>query len=426
MKKIAILFSILALGYSATFAQNANKRGTGDYVLLAGKASDFNTGRILKHASVSLLKSTVSNVTNDEGIFSIKIPMERYTRKDSLEVDYLGYSSLKICVLDFSQNRVKALRLKPIAVGLEAIYIHPNDPATLFHVVFSNEFIKKNYQTEPIGVLGFYRELIKRGNRYASMTEAVVDIHKASYISDFSFDNAAIYKGRGSRNVNISDTIVMKLQGGPLSSLYTDFMKYPFIGTDLLSADYYYDFEFGVPFNDNGRNIYVLDFKQKDSVTDVLYNGELLIDSKTLAVVRATFNRNVDLREDSWKYFIVKKPANSTLKIDNADYTVSYKAAGNGRLCLEYARIELNFSAKYQKRWLKSKYSIVSELAITDFNNPAARKIPTDRRIKMKDIVADKVADFTDPDYWGNYNIIQPDASIESILNKIVRQLKHR
>jgi len=77
------------------------------------------------------------------------------------------------------------------------------------------------------GMLGFYRELVKKGSKYASMNEAVLDIKKASYTNNFASDNAAIYKGRGNENSNVNDTIIMKLQGGPLSAMYTDIMKVP-------------------------------------------------------------------------------------------------------------------------------------------------------------------------------------------------------
>lgn len=37
-----------------------------------------------------------------------------------------------------------------------------------------------------------------------------------------------------------------------------------------------------------------------------------------------------------------------------------------------------------------------------------------------------KVQDFTDENFWGGYNIIEPDASIESVISRIIRQLNRR
>lgn len=415
-KSTSMLLLALLVTAGNLFAQN--------YTQINGRVEDANTAKPLHYASISLLRSTISNVTNAEGLFVLKIPTANFNALDSVQVSFLGYNSIKICVSDFPAGKDKIIRLTPSTINLSAIYIHPNDPVSLFNLVFSPSNIKKNYSSDPCGMLGFYRELIKRGNRYASMNEAVLDIKKASYTSDYASDNAAIYKGRGSENSSISDTIIMKLQGGPLSAMYTDIVKYPFVGTDALSAPDYYDFSFGNPIEENNRKIYVLKFNQKDSVKrECLYKGELFIDSETFALIKASFSMNVDVKEDSWKYFIRKRPADATLKVDEATYEVNYKRVGS-KYMFDYSRMELRFSAKYKHHWMKNKYSIVGELAITDTDNPAGLKIPSDRKLRMKDIVSNKVRDFSDPDFWGGYNIIQPEENIQSIINKIVRQLK--
>ena len=76
---------------------------------------------------------------------------------------------------------------------------------------------------------------------------------------------------------------------------------------------------------------------------------------------------------------------------------------------MDYARVDLRFTAKYKGKWLKNKYDIVTELAITDTDNSSALKIPAVERFKMKDILQNKVSDFHDENFWGNYNIIEPD-----------------
>jgi hypothetical protein len=88
--------------------------------------------------------------------------------------------------------------------------------------------------------------------------------------------------------------------------------------------------------------------------------------------------------------------------------------------------MELRFSAKYKHHLLKNKYSIVGELAITDTDNPAGLNLNPDRKIRMKDILSKRVNDFSDPNFWGQYNIIQPEENIQSIINKIIRQMKRQ
>ena len=65
----------------------------------------------------------------------------------------------------------------------------------------------------------------------------------------------------------------------------------------------------------------------------------------------------------------------------------------------------------------------MSEMAITDHQKEPP-VIEKDARLKFKDQMTEKVSAFTDPDFWENYNVIEPDAKIEAIIRKIVRQLK--
>jgi len=85
----------------------------------------------------------------------------------------------------------------------------------------------------------------------------------------------------------------------------------------------------------------------------------------------------------------------------------------------------VKFQAKWDKKWFKNNYTVYSELATTDISD-RQRKIDTENRIRPKDIISNRVKDFTDSNFWGGYNIIEPDESIESVISRIVKQLKKR
>ena len=44
--------------------------------------------------------------------------------------------------------------------------------------------------------------------------------------------------------------------------------------------------------------------------------------------------------------------------------------------------------------------------------------------MKSSIILNDEALGFADPDFWGEYNIIEPEKSIESAIKKIRRQLR--
>ena len=47
-----------------------------------------------------------------------------------------------------------------------------------------------------------------------------------------------------------------------------------------------------------------------------------------------------------------------------------------------------------------------------------------EKMIRPTTILADEASGFSDPRFWGEYNIIEPEKSIESAIAKIKKQLK--
>ena len=409
--RFSLLPVMLFFVYSA-FSQDINR--------INGKIEDASTGYPLPYASVLLINSSFSNVTNSDGEFSINVPSSNL--KDSLLISYLGYKNQKVPVSYFIGKKNKRVKLEPTSIDIRSITVRTDDAAELFKSTFSGKSVKANYPLKAVGMSGFYRETIKKGSKYLSLSEAIVDIYKQSYSNSFG-DNISIYKGRGSTNRNASDTLFLQLQGGPVTSLQLDIVKNPFIDVDLLTATDYYDFKLGPIMFMDDLNIYTIDFNQNKAVSDIMYRGRIYVESQTLAVIRIEFERNVEGRQDAWKSFVRKKPEEVQIGVEWAKYQINYKQHGN-KWYMDYARVDLRFTAKYKNKWLKNKYDIVTELAITDIDNSSALKIPSVERFRMKDILQNKVSDFQDENFWGNYNIIEPDEKIENIINRIIRQLK--
>ncbi len=410
--KIFIIIPTIMLFCSILSAQ--------EFRTINGVVVDINSGNPLPYASVSLKNSSFSNVSNSDGEFSLTFPGSYM--KDSVVVSYMGYRNKVVPVTDFISKRGRKVSLSPTTIDIRSITIRPNDPLALFTSAFSSKAIKSNYPSAAVGMSGFYREIIKKGNKYLSLSEAVVDIHKQAYTNALS-DNISIYKGRGNTNRGASDTLFLKLQGGPLSSLQLDVVKDPFIAVDLFSAPQFYNFKMGPMFFMDNLNIYSIDFDQVKDVSDILFSGRIFIESQTLAIIRIEFEMNVHGKSDAWKAFVRSKPDDMQIGVEYAKYQINYKLH-NDKWNADYARTDLRFTAKYKGKLLKNKYDITTELAITDLDNVAALKISSAERFRMKDILQNKVNDFKDDGFWENYNIIEPDEKIENIIKKIIRQLK--
>ena len=74
---------------------------------------------------------------------------------------------------------------------------------------------------------GFYRELAQKGRRYINISEAVIDIYKTPYNETVEHDRVQIYRGRRLLSQKQSDTLAVKLLGGPNMAIYMDIVKNP-------------------------------------------------------------------------------------------------------------------------------------------------------------------------------------------------------
>jgi len=315
--------------------------------------------------------------------------------------------------------------MKAVPLSLDPATIRGYDARALFYEAYSN--IKHNYPQKDVGMTAFYREMVKKGSsRYLSLNEAIIDIEKAAYDDFFSMDKAAVYKGRGSINYNSSDTLFIHYQGGIMSSLYVDLVKRPFAGVYYDSIDYYYNFKMGQTTVIDGKLFYVVEFDQKtdDPDASILYRGRMFIESESLAIGRIEFAMNVEGRKEAASIFVPKKPANLRVDVEQATYIVNFKEY-DGLWYYDYARLEVKFSTRRKHAIFRNYYSVLSEMAVTDHKR-GDFKIDPAKRVRYKDMLSEKVKDFQDDDFWENYNIIEPDASIDAIIRRIIRQLSRR
>ena len=389
-----------------------------EFYSVSGKVLDASSKRQLSYASIQLISTNISNVTNSEGNFILKVPVN--LKSDTLLVSYLGYKTQKIVLKPGIDQRINIM-LNPSEIDLKPITIRPQDPYEL--VMMAINRIDRNYHVDHMQVTAFYREMIKKGGTYVSINEAVLDINKSAYGS-FRMDQIGIYKARGNYDSNRIDTLMVKFQGGPHSALEIDVASDPFLGVGPIVIKEYYDFKMVAPVTIDNKYFYVIEFDQKPYLTDILFRGRLYIESESMAFARIEFNMNVEDNPRANSFFIRKKPSNLKMDVVSAAYLVKYKEI-NGIWHFDYSRTEVKFNAKWDKRWFRNTYTITSELASTEISD-RQRKIENLNRIKSKDIMSNKVQDFTDENFWGAYNIIEPDASIESVISRIIRQLNKR
>lgn len=419
MRMKRYFFVLTALLWLLPFAMAAQDLS---YRQIAGKVVDASNGKPLHYASVGLAGTDVSNVTNSEGFFTLKIDpaTPEYTL---VTITFIGYSAQALKLSDFRQaTPEKPLRISliPTTLTLDPAIISAHDPEELLKAAL--QLTGVNYPTENVGMTAFYREMVKKGNaKYLMMNEAILDIDKAPYESIRS-DKVGIYKGRGSTNYDATDTLLIKYQGGAVSVLQIDQVKNPFALADADHLGDFYDFAMDPVSFLGTRTFYVVRFNQKSYIEEILMRGRVFIDSETLAIGRVEMQMNVEGHPEAYRLFVVKRPQDTKFEVESASYVVNYKPSGD-KWYYDYALMEVKFKTRRRHALFTTHYTVLSEIAVTD-HRPGPLKIDQDARIRFRDQMNVKVSAFTDPNYWENYNVIEPDADIEAIIRKIVRQLK--
>lgn len=393
--------------------------------IVYGKITDSSDGHSLAFASVTHIVSGVSNVSNSEGFFSLKLPME-VLPEDEIRVSFLGYVTATLRVEDFSESspdKPYGIQLPPVSFTLDPAVIRSIDPLDLFNEAYDK--VKDNYPSVTTGMTAFYREIIRRqSGRYLTLSEAVIDINKASYTS-FQSDRARIFKGRASTDYRAADSILIRFRGGVVAALDMDNVKNPFAGVWLREVERHYRFAMGEPVLRDGLFFYVVTFTQIDGSEEILYSGRLYIESGSLAIGRIELSLNVKGREEKAAgIMVVKRPPDTRFYITKADYAVNYKRFGN-TWHYDYSLMRINLSSRKGKSFFRNNYVITGEMAVTAHNEAPAR-IGADERIRFKDFLSEKVGDFRDDDFWGDYNVIEPDKSIDAVIRRIIRRLERR
>ena len=399
--------------FSTNLAQND---GMGNFKSFKGIVSDAATNEPLVFATLAVDGTDIATVTNSEGEFILKVP-EAFIG-NNLSVSFIGYDRKKIPLTALKSDGNK-LSLQPISVNLVEVSVFPSDPNLLIKAIMGRR--NDNYMDQPKRNIAFYRETIKKGWNYVSLTEAVVDIYKQPY-SSVKPDQVSLLIGRKSTDYDKVDTLVFKLQGGPLAALMLDIMKEPYTLFYEENIEQY-QFQINKVTRLDDRLLYVISFEQKPVDGDPWFYGDLYVDTENLAITLASFNLNLDNKEAASRMFIRKKPMGAKVYPTKATYMVNYREI-DGHWYFAYSRGQVDFKINWRKKLFNSNYYTTMELAVTDRINTDNGAFKASDRLKMNVIMEDAVQGFANDDFWGDYNVIEPEQPIENAIKRIQKQLK--
>jgi hypothetical protein len=408
-----VLATVLLLSFAAPVG--AQTEDEGDFFTVSGVVKDEKSKRKLDYVNISVPGTNVGTVTNEDGEFSIKIKKSAFAK--TVEVSHLGYLNEIIALKGEDISGYNVL-LTPATNLLSEVIVRAGDPRYIVEEAISK--VAKNYSPVNNMLTGFYRETAQKGRRYINISEAVIDIYKTSYSQDVSRDRVQIFKGRSLLSQRKSDTLVVKLLGGPNLSVYIDIVKNPDILLDKEVLPYY-TFKLEESTMINSRPQYVISFSPQAILPYALYYGKLYIDKERLSFTRAEFNLNMDDRNKATEAILKKKPFGLIFRPLEVSFLVTYKERDN-LTYLSYIRNEVRFRCDWKKKLFATNYTITSEMVVTDSKEEDVSNIPYRDSFKSSQSLSDRVSDFYDDDFWGAYNIIEPTESLESAVNRLKKQ----
>lgn len=409
MKRVlsTLLFIVIAL---SCFAQ--------EMVVINGVVKDLDTKKRLENVNVTLSGHNVGTVTNADGVFSLKVNVNNISK--GLLFSHLGYLNTLVSWEEIEKQHCEiTVWMNASSGSLQEVIVYGGDPQLLVKEAIRK--IPENYADKSNLFSAFYRETIQKGRRYIGISEAVMDIYKTGYQKrSVNVDRAQILRGRRLMSQKPSDTLAVKVAGGPMSALFLDIAKN---GDDLLDAStlYMYEFELEKPVSLDKRMQFVVSFRPAILQEYALYRGKLYIDQQGLFFTRAEFELDMSSKEKVVHSLLYKKPVGLRFNPREVSYLVTYKQQGD-RTYLNYVRNVMRFKCDWKKRLFSSQFITTTEIVMVDRKEVEGSNISWRDSYKKRQVFYDIVDEYWVEDFWKDYNIIEPTESLEEAVKKLRKQ----
>ena len=388
--------------------------------VMSGKVTDSNSGNPIPYVSVTIPGSHYSTITNEDGDFTIKSS----SRPERIVFSIIGYKTLSQAV-PTDDNSIRSMRIRmtvdPIPIR-EAVII-ADDPYSILSAAI--ELIRENYPKTPELMECFYRETVQKRNRYIYVSEAVSNIYKTAYNERYTTrDRVAIHKSRVLLSPKLSDTLSVKVLGGPNQSIGLDVVKNEtfLLNNEELSL---YKIEMGTPMMIDGRAQYAISISPNSVVDYPLQYGTFYIDRESLAFTRVELSSDMSDLDKATKVMLVRKPLSLRFKPREMSLLVNYRTENNVTR-ISYVRCTMRFTCDWRKRLSGTLFTAINEMVVTNRQEGEATRIPRGEAFRESESLFDKSSLYLDPEFWKDYNIIEPSESLEHALGRLKRQVERR
>ncbi len=371
----------------------------------------------LSYAAVWMPATMEGTIANADGYFVMKINPDALA--DTISFSCMGYRSISVPTSSLVDS-LNLIYLQTSIIPIQEVVIRRTDPILLLRQALAK--IPENYSPDPVIETAFYRETIRKNDHYVSVSEAVVEVYKPGYES-ISTEQVRVLRGRRNNDFSQEDTLMVKLKGGLETSYLLDIIRNR---PDFLKEDLFHRYEYRM--SDivliQDKTTYAIDFRQKDSTSPPHYLGRIYIDLESLAFRGLEFEVDPGTISSVATSMVYRKPRKVKVRPLQASYTVRYKSEGD-QYFLSLIRADNRFRVRQHKKLFGNEFRTISEMAVTALKTEQVDRFRIREISNPRDIFADMLGGY-DPDFWGPYNILIPEESLEDALIRISRLLENQ
>jgi hypothetical protein len=330
-------------------------------------------------------------------------------------VSHLGYKTKRVA-LEAGKTEQLKIKLQPTVIQLREVVVRTGDPREIVEIAIQK--IPDNYSRKPELLKAFYRETAMKRKHFIYVAEGVEDMYKTPYTRGISRDRVAIVKGRRLLSQKQGDTLGLKVMGGPVLPVQLDVVKNYDLLLNKEDLDAY-SFSWGTPEFINDRMQMVVLIEPLYQREWALYHGKLYIDNERLAFTRIELSLDMSDKDKATRTMLVRKPMGVRFKPKELSCVVDYRYT-DGITRISYLRNTFKFNCDWKKRLFSTSFTATCEMAVTDSESENVKPIVSRNSFDSHDAYYDKVEYFMDPEYWSNYNIIEPSESLDKAIRKLV------
>lgn len=399
--------SVLTVLLSLLFCVLAGAQSDSLRYAVRGSVRDASTGRPVPYAYVSIPGTNYATVTNEDGTFVLKSS----TEPSSVAFSCMGYRRQSL-----SPAEDMRVRLERSVTLLRASTVIDGDPREILRDAI--EQVPRNYSRVPELYDCFYRETAMKRQRFVNISEAVLRLYKSPYSQSIYRDYTGIEKSRNLVSPRAADTLSVKVLGGPTQAIDLDIAKNPSMLFDEEYLDLY-SLSMDSPVYFDERLQLVIKMTPGHDSPVALYNGTIYIDAETLAFSRIEMSLDMSSEENATRAMLVRKPMGLRFKPREMSFVVSYMPDG-GVFRLNYVRTVFRFGCDWRRRLLSTNFTCVNEMVVTGRHEIGANPpIAKTDRFSSRESLSDVTQRYADPDFWADYNIIEPTESLEHAIDRL-------